>query len=873
MQEQRWQKIEQIFAEAVRLPIGDRQSFVERTCAGDGDLCGEILELLREDEENREFLSEPVFAAALKLLNDDFSSLIGKTFHSRYRIVKFIGRGGMGAVFLAEDLRLKRPLALKIIDVSIFGRTENIRRFEREAISASKISHPNVAHVYEFGEDENLFFLAMEYVDGKTLRQLIKENDISPDRAVKIVRQIAEALAAAHEAGIIHRDIKPENVIVAERDLVKVLDFGLAKASDRDRPADENVSLLDASLLETTPGQLFGTTAYMSPEQVREQPLDERTDLWSLGVIFYEMLAGGRPFDGATRNDTIAAILKSEPEKLSKKGVSPEIEKIVFRLLEKDRDRRFQTARDLLLELERSNEKAAAKSDGSARYKRFVGFLKHHNVLTSVIILAFLLITSGTLYKYTSNRSGNTNADNNQIRSIAVLPFINESGDSDKEYLADGLTDMFIYRLSQLPDLTVKARSSVFHYKNKNFEIQEVGNALSVQALLIGRVSQKGKELRLSLELVDSKTGNQIWGEQYNYHEDALMEFRREIVQDVANKLRSRLSNTDEQRMSRIPTDNSEAYQLFLRGRYHWSKRTAKDLEKSVEYYERAVAIDPNFAFAHAGLADTYVLLSGFGVSSPQESFPKAKKAAERAIQLDDTLAPAYASLAYILFNYDWNFEESERLMRRAIELDPNYSTAYHWYGNANLLAMGKLEESIASVERAYDLDPLSLIINADLATAYLYAGRYEEAVAQYKKTLELDENFYYAYAYLGRTYMMMGEHEKAIEAFEKADQLSDDPRIYMLFACNYSRMGKRAEALKKIEELKKISREKYVSPYYFALAYAALGENDMAFQWLEKAYEAREGRMTLIKADPLLNDLRSDPRFTDLLKRIGLEK
>ena len=328
-----------------------------------------------------------------------------------------------------------------------------------------------------------------------------------------------------------------------------------------------------------------------------------------------------------------------------------------------------------------------------------------------------------------------------------------------------------------------------------------------------------------------------------------------------------------EQKITKLPTKSAEAYQAFLRGRFHWSKRTAKDLQKSVEYYEQAVALDPDFALAYAGLADTCVLLSGYGVSSPQESFPRAKEAAQKAIQLDDSLAEAHTSLGYVLFNYDWNFEASEKQMRRAIELNPNYSTAYHWYGNANLLALGKLNESIASLEHAHELDPLSLIINADLGTAYLYAGQFEKAVGQYKKTLELDENFYYAHAYLGRTYMMKGEYENAVKAFEKAQTLGDDPRVLMLFACNYSRMGKPAEALKKIEELKKISRGKYVSPYYFALAYTSLGEKDKAFEWLEKAYTEREGRMTLMKADPLLNDLHSDPRFTDLLKRVGLEK
>lgn len=874
MQEKRWQKIEEIFAQAVALPLSERKRFVEEICADDEELCREILELLQEDEVNKEFLSEPVFAKALKIINNDFSELIGKIFHSRYKLLQFIGRGGMGSVFLAEDLQLKRRLALKVIDTSVFGQTENIRRFEREALSASKISHPHVAHIYEFGRDENFYFLAMEYVAGKTLRHLIEEKTIDQNRALKIARQIAEALSAAHEKKLVHRDIKPENVIVTENDLVKVLDFGLAKAVEK-IAADENISLLDASVLETMPGLIFGTTAYMSPEQVREQNLDERTDLWSLGVILYEMLAGKRPFEGATRNDTIAAILKTEPEKISNNApdISPEAEKLVFKLLEKDRGKRFQTAHEFLEEFDSVKKKTFSKRGEAGSYEKVFFFISRHKILTLIAIAVILFAVSGTVYKYAAENSEVTDTENRQIRSIAVLPFVNESNDADKEYLSDGLTELFINRLSQLPNLTVKARNSVFQYKGKTINANTAGNELSVQAVLFGRISQRTDEIKLNLELVDCKTGNQIWGEQYNYKTDALIEFQNEIVQDVSNKLRSRLSTTEEQKIAKTFTNNADAYQAFLRGRFHWGKRTAKDLQKSVEYYEEATALDPNFALAYAGLADSYVLLSGYAVSSPQESFPKAKAAAQKAIQLDDTLAEAHTALGYVLFNYDWNFEESEREMRRAIELNPNYSTAYHWYGNANLLAMGKLEESIKSVERAHELDPLSLIINADLGTAYLYAGQYEKAVAQYKKTIELDENFYYAHTYLGRTYMMMGAYENAFAEYEKAQSLGSDPRIVMLFACNYSRMGRRGEALKKIGEMKKISEEKYVSPYYFALAYTSLGDKDRAFEWLEKAFEVREGRMTLIKADPLLNALHSDPRFTDLLKRVGLEK
>lgn len=875
MQKTRWNKIEEIFSRAVVLPPTERKDFVREICGDDDDLRFEILELLREDEESTSFLSAPVFGQALKIVHEtDFAKYIGKIFKSRYKILKFIGRGGMGAVFLAEDQQLGRSSALKIINPTSLGQQENSRRFEREAQAASKISHPNIAHIYEFGRDDDYYFIAMEFVDGKTLRELIEENTIDKKRALNIVRQIAEAISAAHRRGIIHRDIKPENIIVTENDLVKVLDFGLAKTKNAEE-ADENISLLDASILETTPVHLYGTLAYMSPEQAREQSLDERADLWSLGVVFYELLAGKRPFEGAARNELIASILKSEPERISKRNarVSNGTEKLIFRLLEKDREQRFQTADEFLAALDKLANKRLLINPVKPDFEKSGGFIGGRKILAAVAAITILFGAPVAIYKFSTRGKEVTDAANRRITSIAVLPFVNESGDADKDYLTDGLTELFINRLSQLPDLTVKARNSVFRYKGKEFNSQIAGGELDVQALLLGRISERSGAMKINLELVDVATGNQIWGEQYNYKENALIGFQSEIVQDVSNKLRSRLSNKEAKNLKKVYTQNSEAYEDFMRGRFHWNKRTANDLVKSIEYYEQAVALDPDFALAYAALADSYVLLSGYAVSTPQESFPKAKTAALKAIALDDSLAEAHCALAYTLFNFDWNFDESEKEMRRALELNQNYSTAYHWYGNANLLAMRKYDESIKALERAHELDPLSLIINADLATSYLYAGKFEQAEKQYKKTLELDENFSYAHTYLGRTFMMMGDYKNALAEFDKSYALSKDPRLLMLYSVTYSRMGKPAEALKKVKELEKISREKYVSPYYFALAYTALNDKDKAFEWLEKALAVREGRMTLIKTDPLLESLNSDPRFSDLLKRVGLEK
>lgn len=871
MQKIRWSKIEEIFSLAIALPENDRPEFVKEKCGDDIKLCREVLDLLWEDENNGDFLSEPLFTAGLQAIDADFTELLKQTTFAHYKLLKLLGRGGMGMVFLAEDTRLKRRVALKII-VSFSERFAQINRFQREARAASNISHPNVAHIYEFGQHEKYYFLAMEFVDGKTLRERLKEQTLDKKQAVEIALQIAAALDAAHRNGITHRDIKPENIVVTEDGLVKVLDFGLAKMNEENISDDS--SILETSLLESSPEPLIGTTAYMSPEQARGQKSDSRTDLWSLGVVLYEMLTAHRPFEGETSSDVIAAILKREISPQTDFG-NEELKKIVLKALQKNRVERYQKAeemRDALKKLKNQfSESSIAglieSKDFNAPRKGRLNSVKEFRYVFSVIII--LLATAGFGFWFFS---GDSLSETGQIESIAILPFVNESGDETKEYLADGITELLINRLSQLPNLTVKARNSVFHYKGKPVDLKTAGRNLSVQAVLLGRVSERGENLILNLELVDIRTGNQVWGEQYNRKSSDLILLQNEIVQDVSEKLRKRLSGAETRKLIKNYTENAEAYKLYLRGRFHWSKRTAKDLQKSVEYFEQAIAVDPNFALAYSGMADAYVLFSGFGINSPNESFPKAKQAAQKALELDETLTEAHTALSYALFNYDWNFEESERQIKRAIELNPNYATAHHWNGNANLLAAGKFDEAIASVKRAHELDPLSLIISADLATAYLYAGRFDEAEEQYKKTIEMDGNFYYARAYLGRTYLMKGEYQKALKEYQIAQTLADDPRISMLRACTYSKLGERNEALKMLAKLNSEAKTKYISPYYFALIYANLGDKDKAFEWLEKAYREREGRMTLIKVDALLNNLRTDPRFSDLLKRLKLE-
>jgi TolB-like protein/Flp pilus assembly protein TadD len=508
----------------------------------------------------------------------------------------------------------------------------------------------------------------------------------------------------------------------------------------------------------------------------------------------------------------------------------------------------------------------------------FPALWQHQKVFCMGLIALLFLVSGFIALRYINNENSQSgeltkSLQYQPIKTIAVLPFRNESNNQENEYLSDGVTESIINRLGQLPNLSVKARGSVFQYKGKVISPQDASRELSVQALLLGRIIEYGNNLTITLELVDGITGQQIWGNQYKRTASSLISLQNEIMRDVLTKLQTRLSVTEKEKLDKRYTENVEAYQLYLKGRYYWNKRTASDLRKSTEYFKQAITLDPSFALAYSGLADSYVLFSGYGVATPEESFPEAKESAKKALELDETVAEAHAALGYTLFNYEWNFEESEKHMKRALELNPNYATAHNWYGNANLLAAGRFDEAIETLNKAQKINPLSPITNADLGNSYLFARQIDKAVEQFQKTVEMDGNFYYARAYLGRAYMMKGLFDEAQLELQKAQSLSDDPRILMLMVCNYSKMGSKDKALSVLDQMKDISKKRYVSSYYFALAYTALGKKDEAFKWLEKAYLEREGRMTLIKVDPLLDDLRSDSRFTELMQRVGLHK
>src|SRR5215813_13470135 len=831
------------------------------------------------------------------------ASLSENTTISHYRTLSRIGAGGMGEVYLAQDTKLDRKVALKILPAEAAANQDRMRRFVQEAKAAAALNHPNIAHIYEIGDTDGVNFIAMEFIDGQTLREKIHKERIELRRALRFLQHAAEGLARAHAAGIVHRDLKPDNIMITHDGHTKILDFGLAKLLEQSAAPTSDSSEVKTAMMphHSTPGTVMGTVGYMSPEQAqgKTKEIDQRSDVFSFGCILFEACTGKRPFEGESVLKSLHMVVyEPAPLLMDLNPAAPaELQRIVRRFLAKDPDERYQSIKDVAIELKElrrdlegpgidttvapTKSKAseddatlsasvASTSSGtssiqtrasSAEY--VVTGIKQHKLIAGIIALIFLAGVIVSLAFYFRGRTSNI-----AIKSIAVMPFVNEGGKQELEYLSDGMTDTLISSLSQLPNLSVKARSSVFRYKGKETSPQTIGKDLNVQALLNGRIAQRGDQLTLTLELIDAQTENVIWSEQYNRKEADLVSLQSDIARDVSSKLRSKLSGSEEQKVLKTYTANPEAYQLYLKGLFYWNKRTADALKTAVDYYNHAIAKDPEYAQAYAGLASTYVLYPEYSIGSPSEAMPKAKAAATKALQFDDSLSEAHTALAYSLYWFDRNMAESDREFRRAIELNPNYSTAHQWYGGGVLSATQRFDEAIAAGKRSVELDPLSLIANLQLASTYYYARRQEEAIAVLQKIVELDKNWYLAHMVLCELYEQQGNFSTAIGECQKAKELSDDPYVMGFMARTYARYGKRDEAKKVIEEMHKVASQRYVPAYAFAVGYAALDDKDQAFKWLEQSLQDRAWDITYLKVDPNVDGLRSDPRFAELAKR-----
>ena len=825
-----------------------------------------------------------------------------------YKIASPLGIGGMGEVYLAEDVRLERKVAVKILPSELVKDKRRLLRFEQEARAVSSLNHPNIITLHEIGQIDDMHYLVTEFVEGETLRQRLNKGAIELMDVLDIAIQICNALAAAHAAGIIHRDIKPDNVMLRPDGYVKILDFGIAKLTEKSQPQEpielESENTFIRTAVTTEPGIIIGSPNYMSPEQARGLAVDERTDIFSLGVMLYEMIAGRRPFEGETVSDLIVALLDKEPPPLHyfAPDLPERFTRTIKKALAKKRSERHQHITEMLTDLRRvkqrlefeaglepslppepkdSSQQATVVTGGhrldentdaeqtleltttrSGRRKVTTEISRRAKRLRLAVIVVCLLGAITVLFFLLKGGK-------NRIDSVAVLPLVNISGDESAEYLSDGITESLINNLSRSPKLRVMSRNSVFQYKGQTIDPREVGKKLGVDAILTGRIQQRGDALAINIELINTKDNSQVWGQHFNRKLADLVMMQEEIARQVSDNLQLRLSNEERQQVMKGNTDNVEAYQLYLRGRYQWNKRDADAMERGIEYFKKAIELDPNYACAYAGLADCYALLGEYERLPIKESLPLAKAAAQRAIELDSTLAEAHTSLAAV-YEYEWNWGEAEKEYKLAIEKNPNYATAYHWYG-IYLSSMRRFAESELALRAALNLDPLSPIINTGLGRMLWSAGRYDEAVTQLKKTLEVEPEFAEAHFQFGLAYEGKREYQEAAAEFQKAVELFKDPAMRGWVAREYALMGKVTEAQKIVTELQTLSKTRYVSPYMMAISYAALGDRKQTADWLERVFQERSYYVVWLKVDPIFDAYRHDANFQDLLRRIGL--
>jgi serine/threonine protein kinase/Flp pilus assembly protein TadD len=791
--------------------------------------------------------------------------MVGQTI-SHYRIVREVGRGNMGVVFEAEDLRLGRHVALKLLPETLLTDRVALERFRREARAASALNHPNICTIYEINEAEGQALMAMELLEGQPLNQLIAARRLDIDTVLELGIQISDALDAAHSKGIIHRDIKPGNIFVTSRGLAKILDFGLAKLSPKGVDAIAGALTIDGVEEHlTSPGLVAGTTVYMSPEQVRGRELDARTDLFSFGTVLYEMATGTRPFRGDTSGLIFDSILNRSPVPALRISpeIPPKLDEVINKALEKSREVRYQSAAEVRADLKRLKrdldftKTAALSGFVPARKSRWPSPSIWFRVLAVVLLTA--LIAGGTFYFAHNKRS---------IDSIAVLPFVNTSGNPNTEYLSDGISEEVINSLSRLPQMRVLARSTVFRYKGHSDDPQKVGEDLGVRAVLTGRLVEHDNAVNLQAELVDVSTGSQLWGERYTHKMSDASKLQQEIASDISQNLRLRLTAEDRGKLAQSSTENGEAYQLYLKGRYLWNQQTEDGIRKSIELFRQTIDNDPNYALAYAGLADAYAAISE-GYLPPREAMPKAKEAVTRALQLDSSLAEAHTALAFILFNYDWDWAGAEKEFKRAIEANPNYAEAHHQYGWF-LALMGRTSEGITELKHAQQLDPLSPLIDVDLNAPYYWSRQYDRSIAVSRKVLDMAPNFFLAHYTLGWASIEKKDFSTAISELQKAKSLEDTPWITGALAYAYAVSGNRGGAQQLLSELQNAASRRWITPYWIAMIYLGLGDRDNTFRWLEKAYDERSQWLVWLKSDPIVDSIRSDPRFQDLVRRIG---
>ena len=825
---------------------------------------------------------------------------------NQYKIINRLGGGGMGEVYLAEDTRLRRKVALKLLSQDITKNEDWVLRFGQEARAASSLNHPNIITIYEVGQTEESHFISTEFIEGVTLRQYLKQNSVATSEVLDIVLQISGALVAAHGAGIIHRDIKPENVMLRPDGYIKVVDFGLAKFTEQPRspgasrsdpnaitePNANEVALNEG--INTSPGMVMGTISYMSPEQATGNDVDARTDVFSLGVVLYEMLAGRLPFEGKNPNEIIGSIIHKKPRPLARfaPDIPPELERIVEKSLSKKRDDRYQSLKDMQIDLRRlkrhldlkeeqvdepepvspseaagprvssqitspgaekisTNEISVGRHQSSAEYI-VSGIRQHKRIFLIAVAVIFLVVVGATYYMRTR-----------PIDYVAVLPFTSAQDDGLEQF-GDDVVQQTINLFSEMPGLRVVPFPSVQQYKGKPVDPQSVGRELGVRAVLSGQIVKRDNSIIVNAWLIDIQDQSQIWGMQRPVKVSEFTLVPKEIVNSVSQKIGITL-NAEEKK-------KKDAENLYVKGRTAWNQRTANGFNEAINYFNDALKLDFRYAPAHAGLADCYNMLGSYGAKAPNEAFPLARDAANKALALDNNLAEGHAALAYATFRGNWNWAEAEREFKQAINLNDNYASAHQWYANL-LAAQGRFDEAIAETRRTQELDKTSLIINSHFGLVYYFAHRYDDAISECQKTVALDPTFFVAHRYLGLSYAQKGMYKEALAEFELAVNASNrSPLMRAEHTYALALSGDTTRAQAELADLIEISKQKYLSAYHLAAIYVALKDNDQAFKWLEKALQDRADWMVFLQVDPRFDRLHSDPRFIEVLRQINLK-